>query len=39
MAYKFFNKKAGSRISENEQLAKKLHKPVVKKFKKSLCEI
>ena len=37
----FFDKKTGSRISVNEQLAKELHKTVIKKFKrkKSLCEI
>ena len=41
--YKFFDKKTGSRAiaSVNEQLAKKLHKPVIKKFerKKGICEI
>ena len=34
MVYKFFDKKTGSRISENEQLAEELHKPVTKKFKR-----
>ena len=34
MVYKFFDKKTGSRISENEQLAEELHKPVIKKFKR-----
>ena len=41
MAYEFFHKETGSRISLNEQLAEELHKPVIKKFqkKKSICEI
>ena len=30
----FFDKKAGSVISVNEQLAEELHKPVIKKFKR-----
>ena len=36
MVCKFFHKKTGSGaiVSVNEQLAKKLHKPVTKKFKK-----
>ena len=34
MVYKFFNKKAGSGESVNEELAQELHKPVIKKFKK-----
>ena len=38
MVYKFFDKKTtGSGIksmSENEQLADKLHKPIIRKFKK-----
>ena len=34
MGYKFFDKKAGSGISVNENLAEELHKPVIKKFKK-----
>ena len=34
MVYKFFDKKTGSGISVNEQLAEELHKPVIKKFKK-----
>ena len=33
MNYNFFDKKSGSGISVNEQLAKKLHKPVTEKFK------
>ena len=41
MVYKFFDKKTGSEMSVNEQLAEELHKPVIKKFerKKSQCEI
>ena len=31
MFYKFFNKKSGSGISVNEQLAEELHKLVIKK--------
>ena len=34
MVYKFFDKKTGLRASVNEQLAKELHKPVTKKFKR-----
>ena len=34
MVYKFFDKKTGSRMSVNEQLAEELHKPVIKKFKR-----
>ena len=34
MVYKFFDKKTGSGISVNEQLAEELHKPVIKKFKR-----
>ena len=34
MVYKFFEKKTGSGISVNEQLAKELHTPVIKKFKR-----
>ena len=34
MVYKFFDKKTGSGISANEQLAKELYKPVIKKFKR-----
>ena len=30
----FFHMKTGSGISVNEQLAKELHKPVIKKFKR-----
>ena len=32
MIYKFFDKKTGSGVSANEQQAKGLHKPVIKKF-------
>ena len=32
MVYKCFEKKTGSGISVNEQLAEELHKPVIKKF-------
>ena len=41
MVYKFFDKKTGTRISVNEQLAEELHKPVIKKIQnnKGLCEI
>ena len=34
MVYKFFDKKTGSGMSVTEQLAEKLHKPVIKKFKR-----
>ena len=34
MVHKFFDKKTGSGISVNEQLAKSLHKPVTKKLKR-----
>ena len=34
MVYKFLNKKTGSGVSVNEQLAEELHKPVTKKFKR-----
>ena len=34
MVYKFFDKKTGSGISVNEQLAEELHKPIAKKFKR-----
>ena len=33
MVYKLFDKKTGSVVSVNEQLAEELHKPVIKKFK------
>ena len=33
MVYKFFDKRPNLRVSVNENLAKELHKPVVKKFK------
>ena len=32
MVYKFFDKKTGSRVSVNAQLAEGLHKPVIKKL-------
>ena len=35
MVYRFFDKKTGSGLSVNEQLAEELHKPVIKKFKRS----
>ena len=35
MVYKLFNKETCSRIIVNEQLAEELHKPVIKKFKRS----
>ena len=34
MIYKFFDKKKGSEISVNEQLAKDLQKPVIRKFRR-----
>ena len=34
MVYKVFDKKTGSAINVNEQLAGELHKPVIKKFKR-----
>ena len=34
MVYKFFNKKTGSGVSENEQLAEELHKIVIKKIRR-----
>ena len=34
MAYKFSDKKTGSRISVNEQIAEELHKPVIKRSKR-----
>ena len=38
MAYTFFDKKkqTESGVSINEQLAEKLHKPVIKKFKRRI---
>ena len=41
MFYKVFEKKTGSGISVNGQLAEELHKPVIKKIqkKKRICEI
>ena len=34
MVYKFFDRKTGSGISVNEQLAEELHKPIIKKLKR-----
>ena len=34
MVSKLLNKKAGSGVSVNEQLAEELHKPVIKNFKR-----
>ena len=34
MVYKFFDKKAGSEVSVNEQLVDELHKSVIKNFKR-----
>ena len=34
MVYKFFDKKTRSRVSVNEELAKELHKLVIKKLKR-----
>ena len=34
MVYMFFDKKTGSGVSVNEQLAEELHKPVTKKVKR-----
>ena len=34
MVYKIFNKKTGSEVSVNEELAEELHKPLIKKFKR-----
>ena len=39
MVYKFFDINTGSGVSVNEQLAEELHKPVIKKLKRILCEI
>ena len=39
MAYKFFDKKSSGSVVANEpnyQLANEIHKPIIKKFKKSL---
>ena len=36
MVYRFFDKKAGSGINVNEQLAEELQKPVIKKFKRKI---
>ena len=35
MVYKFCDKKTASRVRVNEQLAEELHKPVIKKFKRT----
>ena len=32
IVYTFFDKKTGSGVNVNEQLAEELHKPVIKKF-------
>ena len=32
MVYKFYDRKTGSGMSVNEQLAEELHKPVIKNF-------
>ena len=34
MGYKFFDRKPGSGASVNEELAEKLHKPVIPKFQR-----
>ena len=34
MVYKLFNKKTGSRVSVNEQLAEELHKQLIKIYKR-----
>ena len=34
MVYKFFDKKTGSGVSANEELAEEIHKPIIKNFKK-----
>ena len=34
MVYKFFDKQTGSKVTITEQLANKLHKPVIKTLKK-----
>ena len=38
MIYKFFDKKTGSGVSVNEQLAEELHKTVIKNFKRRKVE-
>ena len=35
MVYNFCDKKTASRVRVNEQLAEELHKPVIKKFKRT----
>ena len=35
MVYKFFDKKTGSEVSVNEELAEELHTLIIKKFKRS----
>ena len=39
MVYKLFDKKAGLGVSVNEKLSEELHKAVIKKLKRSLCQI
>ena len=41
MVYKCFDKKTGSGVNVNEQLAEELHEPLIKKIQenKSACEI
>ena len=34
MVYKFFDKKTGSGVSANEELAEKIHKQIIKNLKK-----
>ena len=35
MVYQFMDKKTGSELSVNEETAQELHKPVIKRFKRS----
>ena len=35
MVYKIFDRKTGSGVSVSEQLAEELHKPVIKRFKRT----
>ena len=41
MVYNFFEKETGSGASINEELAEKLHKPMINKIqnKESLCQV
>ena len=39
MVYKFFGNKTGLGASVNEELAQELHKPVIKKVQRSVCEV